>query len=62
MKHAKKQPFFSLFLPKKNIHISEINSFFFVRKKKSQENKLFMKCDGQHLVNFLDHTNMPNCP
>ena len=59
IKHDKNCHFSALFLPKKNYFG---NKYFFLMEKKSQENKLFMNCDGQHLVIFLDHTNMPNCP
>ena len=33
---------------------------FFFEIFNRNENKLVMKYAGQHLVNFLDHTNMPN--
>ena len=56
MKHAKKRAIFVIIPLKKMIW--EINIFFleYLNWKK----KIFMKYDGQQLVNFLDHTNMPN--
>ena len=58
IKHARKEQFFSFFLHKKKLKFQDI--FFgggdFLNLNK---NTLVWKYAGQHLVNFLYHTNMP---
>ena len=56
MKHAKKEPFCH-YSSQKTYKRFEYFFFFWILKF---QKKNIMKYDGQHLVNFLDHTNMPN--
>ena len=61
MKHAKKNIFVIIFLKKntKDLKKKMIFSCTFLDFKIVKK-KLFMKFNGQSLVNFLDHTNMQN--
>ena len=57
-----KKSHFSHFSYKKNMKFWKIYIFvnFFWRFLNLNESKLVMNYAGQHLVSFLDHTNMPN--